>query len=56
MVRLTGCWDERLEVYRWSNVVCVRRDHQLYPHMERMTTRAHRYPHLYLSSTKEAAE
>lgn len=26
LVRLTGCWDPRLEVRLWSNVACVLRD------------------------------
>lgn len=26
LVRLTGCWDPRLEIRMWSNVACVLRE------------------------------
>lgn len=45
--RLTGCWDPSYEAHAWSNVACVRRDHPMYPHMERMSTRYNKYKDLY---------
>lgn len=37
--RMTGCWHSTYEKYAWSNVVCVPRSHEMYPVMERMSTR-----------------
>lgn len=39
LTRITGCWHDSLEFYQWSNVVCVRRSHALYPEMEKLSTR-----------------
>ena len=43
LARLTGCWVDSYEFKGWSNVVCVRRDHAMYPHFEMLSTRYRRY-------------
>lgn len=52
LVRLTGCWSERYEFKWWSNVVCVPREHPIYPEMERMSFRfALQKEHYYTSGS-----
>lgn len=55
LARLTGCFTPVYEMHDWSNVVCVRRDHLLYPHMERMSTRYARYAGTYYQDDKPAS-
>ena len=37
--RLTGCFEEEHEFHWWSNVACVRRDHFMYPELEKLSSR-----------------
>ena len=39
LTRITGCWDDKYEFHVWSNVVCVRRTHFMYPELEKMSSR-----------------
>ena len=39
LLRLTGCWNARMDLKHWSNVVCMGRGHPLYPRAERMSLR-----------------
>lgn len=47
LARLTGCWSPEYEFYSWSNVVCIRRDHEMYPHAERLSMRYAKHRSLY---------
>lgn len=47
LARMTGCWGSSYEFHSWSNVVCIRRDHELYPHAEKLTTRYAQFEKLY---------
>jgi FkbM family methyltransferase len=40
LTRITGCWDNRFEFKRWSNVVCTPNDHFMYPALEHMSFRS----------------
>ncbi|GAQ81565.1 hypothetical protein KFL_000840080 [Klebsormidium nitens] len=45
LVRLTGCWDSRLEIRKWSNVACVLREEL---EMSMMFFKASRWLDLYI--------
>lgn len=48
VVRLTGCWNPSYEFHLWANVVCVNREHVLYPELELLSTRYIMYSDKYL--------
>lgn len=49
LARLTGCWSAKYEFHGWSNVVCIQRTHELYPHAERLSMRYAKHRSLYYS-------
>ena len=54
--RLTGCFEDEYEFHWWSNVVCARRDHFMYPELEKLSSRYALYRNeYYLSPIASAA-